>query len=318
MEENELLTNEPTHPDHGGEPDAASAAEEAASVLTDRSKSGLRVMLVNILCNLLLFAGKLIAGVFMRSAAVIADAFNNLSDTVSNIISVIGIRLAVEPADAKHPYGHGRVEYLTSFIVSLIIIALGVYSMYESLGKLVRGERTSFDLLPYAFLLVSIGVKLFMARLNKKRGEELDSTILVTAGADALSDVLVTSSTAAVILLERVVSWPLDGAAGLIVGFLVIRTGAVMARQSADYLIGRAADPRMIREVTQCILMHDGVKQVHELLLHSYGPGHTDGSAHIELPKELTLEEAHAIADRIEADVRKRWGIHMVIHVDPV
>ena len=311
-------TTRPTHPDHGGEPDADSALKEAAAYAQDRSKSGLRVLFTNILCNFMLFAGKLIAGFFMKSAAVVADAFNNLSDTVSNIIGIVGVRISVEPADEAHPYGHGRAEYLTSFVISLIIIALGVYSMYESLGKLIRGERTTFDLLPFIFLIISIGVKLFMAYFNKKRGEELDSTILKTAGADALSDVLVTSSTVAVILLERVVTWPLDGAAGLIVGFLVIKTGCQMACQSADYIIGRAPDPKMVREVTQCILMHDGVKQVHELLLHSYGPGHMDGSAHIELSKNLTLEQAHAIADRIEADVRRRWGIHMVIHVDPV
>ena len=303
-----------TIPDHGDD----TVIDGTSMAGPDRSGGGLKVLLFNILCNLVLFAGKLIAGITMRSAAVTADAFNNLTDTVSNIIGIVGIRLAGEPADRTHPFGHGRIEYLTSFIVSGLIIALGGFSLYESILKLIKGERAAFEWLAFLFLFVSVGVKVFMGILNKKIGRRIDSTILMTAGADALSDVIVTASMIGVILLERILPVPLDGAAGVIVSALVMWTGVRMAKQSADFLIGRSADPELVGDVIDCIKAHDGVQEVHELLLHNYGPEHIDGSAHVEVSKELTLEEAHAIADRIEADVHDRWGIHMVIHIDPV
>ena len=303
-----------THPDHGDD----TVIDGTAMAGPDRLGSGLKVLLINIFCNILLFGGKLVFGFLMRSAAVTADAFNNLTDTVSNIIGIVGIRLADEPADRTHPFGHGRVEYLTSFIVSGLIILLGGYSLYESVIKLIRGEKASFELLGFLFLFVSIAVKIFMGIFNKKIGRKIDSTILMTAGADAFNDVIVTGSMAAVILLERIVPVPLDGAAGIIVSALVIRTGVQMAKRSADYLIGKSADPELLKEVIACIKTHEEVLEVHELLLHNYGPEHIDGSAHIELSKERTLEDAHRIADEIEADVHERWGIHMVIHVDPV
>lgn len=273
---------------------------------------------VGIACNFLLFLMKLTAGIFMNSVSVMADSFNNLSDASSNIISIIGARMAGKPADREHPFGHGRIEYLSALIVAFIIVIVGFNSLKEAVSKIRQPEELSFQILPFVILLVSIGIKLWMGQFNSRIGRKIDSKVLTAAAADSRNDVIVTGVTAGVILLYRFTGINIDGIAGLFVSALVIWSGFSIAKDTMEFLIGGPENQDICTRIREITENRDGVLGTHDLILHDYGPGQYYATIHLEVPDDLDLETAHRIADDAEREVLSRMNISLTVHLDPV
>ena len=264
--------------------------------------------------NLLLFAAKLCAGVLTGAISVTADAFNNLSDAAGSAVTLAGFKLASQRADERHPFGHGRIEYLAGLGVSLLILLVGVELGKSSIGKIFRPEDTALTPLAVGLLAASIAVKLWMGWFYAAMGKRADSAALLAAAADARSDVLATS---AVLAASRLFHVQLDGWLGLLVAAFILRTGWGAARDTLDPLLGTPPDPAVVADIEGLILAHPQVLGVHDLVIHDYGPGRRMMSVHAEVPADGSLVELHAVIDRAERELKERFGLEAVIHMDP-
>lgn len=285
---------------------------------TVRTRYGILSSCVGILCNVLLFLVKLLIGLGMHSIAVTADAFNNLSDAASSVISFVGVKMASRPADEGHPFGHGRMEYIAAFIVAFLVIQVGFTFFKSSFGKILHPESISFEWVPFLILALSVTVKVWMAVFNRKLGRRIDSKVMLATAADSMGDVATTSVTIAAILVYRIFGWNIDAYAGLIVSLLVIWAGIGIARETLEPLIGEPIDPELYREITEFVESFDGIEGVHDLIVHNYGPNQSMASIHAEVPKDVDIEASHEIIDQIERRVFAEKGIYLVIHMDPV
>ncbi|NCC44514.1 MAG: cation transporter, partial [Clostridia bacterium] len=253
-----------------------------------------------------------------HSIAVMADAFNNLSDAASSVISFIGVKMAEKPADEEHPFGHGRIEYISALIVSFIVIEVGISFLKSSFGKLSNPEDIAFNLVPFLILVMSVGVKLWMALFNRKLGKRIDSKVMLAAAADSMGDVITSSATILSILICRFAGVNIDAVAGLVVSLIVIWAGIGIAKDTLEPLIGQAADPEVARKIREEVESYEGIEGTHDLIVHNYGPNRSMASIHAEVPRDVDIEVSHEIIDRIERDVSKKMGIFLVIHMDPV
>lgn len=283
-----------------------------------RTRYGSVASIVGIICNVLLFAGKLAAGVVMQSIAVTADAFNNLSDAASSVISFIGMKMASKPADDDHPFGHGRIEYIAAFIVAFLVIEVGFTFLKDSIQKILHPEAVTFQLLPFLMLAVSVGVKLWLGVFNKKLGSRINSKVLEATATDCIGDVTVTSATMIAILIGHFLHINIDGIAGAAVALVVMWAGVNIAKETLEPLIGEAVDPELCREITQKVESYDGILGTHDLIVHNYGPNKSMASIHAEVPRTVDIEISHEIIDRIEREISKELGILLVIHMDPI
>ena len=283
-----------------------------------RTAYGMLSSVVGMICNVFLFAVKLTIGILMNSLAVMADAFNNLSDAASSVISFMSVKIAEKPADEKHPFGHGRVEYIAALIVSFLVIKVGVTLLKSSVGKLKNPEEIAFDLIPFLFLVLSVGVKLWMAFFNRKLGKRINSQVILAASADSLGDVVTTGATILSILVSCFAGVNIDAAAGLIVSLVVIWAGVGIARDTIEPLIGLSADPEIANKICEMVESYDGIIGTHDLIIHNYGPNRSMASIHAEVPRDIDIEVSHEIIDRIEREVSKKLNIFLVIHMDPV
>lgn len=283
-----------------------------------RTRYGSVASVVGILCNILLFAGKLAAGMIMQSIAVMADAFNNLSDAASSVISFIGMKMASKPADDDHPFGHGRIEYIAAFIVAFLVIEVGFTFLKDSIQKILHPEAVTFQLLPFIMLGVSVLVKLWMGVFNKKIGKKINSKVLEATATDCIGDVTVTSATMVAILVGHFFHINIDGFAGLLVALVVMWAGINIAKDTLEPLIGEAVDPELCRQITELVESYDGVVGTHDLIVHNYGPNKSMASIHAEVPRDVDIEVSHEIIDKIEREVGKQLGILLVIHMDPI
>lgn len=283
-----------------------------------RTRYGSVASVVGILCNILLFAGKLAAGLLMQSIAVMADAFNNLSDAASSVISFIGMKMASKPADDDHPFGHGRIEYIAAFIVAFLVIEVGFTFLKDSIQKILHPEAVTFQLIPFIMLGVSVLVKLWMGVFNKKIGKRINSKVLEATATDCIGDVTVTSATMAAILVGYFFHLNIDGYAGLLVALVVMWAGINIAKDTLEPLIGEAVDPELCRQITELVESYDGVVGTHDLIVHNYGPNKSMASIHAEVPRDVDIEVSHEIIDKIEREVGKQLGILLVIHMDPI
>ena len=263
-----------------------------------RTRYGILASVVGIFCNVFLFAAKLIIGTLMHSLAVTADAFNNLSDAASSIISFIGVK----PADAEHPFGHGRIEYIAALIVSFLVIEVGFTFFKTSAGKLMHPEDITFDLVPFLILILSILVKLWMAAFNRKLGKKIDSKVMLATAADSLGDVITTSATVVSILICYVANVNIDAIAGLIVSLLVIWSGFSIAKDTLEPLIGQRVPAELYQKISQMVESYDGIVGTHDLIVHNYGPNQGMATIHAEVPNDVNIEVSHAIIDRIAHD----------------
>ena len=283
-----------------------------------RTRYGVVASTVGIICNVLLFAGKFLAGVVMHSIAVTADAFNNLSDAASSIISFVGMKMASKPADKNHPFGHGRIEYIAAFIVAFLVIEVGFTFFKSSIQKIIHPEAIAFELVPFIILGVSVLVKIWLGMFNKKLGGKINSKVLEATAADCIGDVAVTAATMAAILVGLFFKINIDGIAGLLVSLVVMWAGINIAKDTLEPLIGEAIDPELCEQIITMVEGYDGILGTHDLIVHNYGPNKSMASVHAEVPRDVDIETSHEIIDRIEREVSKKLGIFLVIHMDPV
>lgn len=283
-----------------------------------RTRYGVVASSVGILCNILLFIGKFLAGVVMQSIAVTADAFNNLSDAASSIISFVGMKMASKPADEEHPFGHGRIEYIAAFIVAFLVIEVGFTFFKSSIGKIMHPEAVTFEMVSFIILGVSVLVKIWLGLFNKTLGKKINSKVLAAASADCIGDVAVTSATMAAILIGYFFHINIDGIAGLLVSLVVMWAGVNIAKDTLEPLIGEATDPKLCEQILTMVEEYDGVVGTHDLIVHNYGPNKSMASVHAEVPRNVDIEISHEIIDRIEREVGKKLGIFLVIHMDPI
>ena len=283
-----------------------------------RTEYGLMASTVGICCNVLLFAAKLFIGLLINSISVMADAFNNLSDAASSIIGFIGVKMAGKPADEDHPFGHGRVEYIAAFIVAFIVIQVGFSLFKTSLGKILHPEEMTFKYISIVILLMSICVKLWMGMFNRKLGKRIHSSVMMATAADSMGDVGTTSATILSILVYGIWGLNIDGIVGLIVSLIVMWAGVGIARDTLAPLIGEPIDPKLYREITEFVESFDGIVGSHDLIVHNYGPSRSMASIHAEVPNDVSIEKSHEIIDYVEREAQRRFGIFLVIHMDPI
>ena len=271
-----------------------------------------------IVCNMLLATLKLIAGTLASSVAITADALNNLSDAVSSIVTLLGFKLAEKPADAHHPYGHARWEYLAGLAVSMIIILIGYELGQSSVEKILHPAPVAFSGLTAAILICSIAVKLWMCLFNAKLSALIGSSALAATSADSRNDVLATSAVLIAAVIQHFTSWNVDGWMGLAVAIFVLVSGAQLAKDTVSPLLGEAADPALRQLIVDYIEDCPKVLGYHDLMVHDYGPGKRFASIHVEMDRKEDPLLCHEIIDDIERECLDSHGIQLVIHYDPV
>lgn len=283
-----------------------------------RRRYGRLGSIAGILVNLLLSAGKLITGALSGSVAITADGVNNLSDAGSSVVSLVSFRLAARPADAGHPYGHARYEYLASMGVAVIILLLGVELARDSVNRILRPQAAAFSWVTVGVLVASILAKLWLCAFGRKLGRTIHSGLMEAAAADSLSDVLATGAVLLSTLAAPFLPFSPDGYMGVLVALFILRSGAEIIRKAMDQLLGEAPDPALVEEITAFVRSYDGVLDCHDLVIHSYGPGRCFATIHAEVPAEEPILASHKVIDRVERDILREKGVQLVIHMDPV
>ena len=283
-----------------------------------RSRYGILSGTVGIFLNLILFAGKLTAGILVRSVSIMADAFNNLSDAASSVITLAGFKLAGKRPDADHPFGHGRIEYITGLVVSISILLMGFELAKTSIARILRPETVLFSKTAAVVLIISILVKLYMFLYNRHLGFLIDSVALRSTAIDSLSDCISTGVVLICLVFSHKFGLSLDGWCGLTVSLFILYAGIQALSDTASPLVGKAPDPELIGKITERVLETPGILDMHDLLVHDYGPGHFIVSLHAEVPSDLSLLEAHEIIDKLESGLDREFGVQSLIHIDPV
>ena len=283
-----------------------------------RRRYGVLSGTVGIFLNLILFAGKLSAGLLVRSVAVTADAFNNLSDAASSVITLIGFKLAGKRADRDHPFGHGRVEYIAGLLISISIIMVGADLAKSSLNRIISPVQTVYSRAAVVVLAASIAVKLYMFFYNRDLADRIDSVALRSTAMDSVSDCAATFAVLICQLLSANFGLHLDGWCGLAVSLFILHTGIRSAFDTVSPLLGQAPDPALTARIEEIVLHTEGILDMHDLMIHDYGPGHQVVSLHAEIPSDFTLVHAHEIIDRLETKLDRELGVMSVIHMDPV
>lgn len=274
--------------------------------------------IVGLVCNVLLFAIKLFAGVLSGSLAIIADAFNNLSDASSVIVTLVGFKLSGAPADRDHPFGHGRMEYLSTMGVAVFIILAGFEVATSSIDKILHPSAAEFSAVSLIILASAIGIKLWMAAFSRHIGKAIDSDAITAAGIDSRNDVICTSLVLVSALVSRFTGWVLDGYIGLAVALFVVWSGFSVIRQTISPLLGQAPDPELVKGIEETVLSYEGVVGIHDMMVHDYGPGRVIASLHAEVPADRDMMHSHDVIDLIERDLMNRFNVITCIHMDPV
>ena len=283
-----------------------------------REKQGSLAGAVGIGVNILLFVIKLMAGLLSGSVAIMADAVNNLTDSGSSIIMLVGFRLSAKPADREHPFGHARIEYLCGVIVSFIVLFLGIELGRTSFLKILSPEKAEFGPVALGVLIVSILIKLWLCLFYTRVGRRIDSQSLLATASDSRNDVISTLVVLLGALITRLTSLDLDGFLGLLVAAFIIVSVVKLIMETADPLLGPAPKKELVQGIYEKIRSYEGIIGIHDLTVHSYGQGRTFASVHCEVPAEEDILISHDLIDNIERDFLEQEGIHLVIHLDPV
>ena len=273
---------------------------------------------VGIALNILLFIGKFFAGQLSGSIAVTADAFNNLSDGLSCMISIVGFKVSNREPDEKHPFGYGRTEYIAGLIVSFIILLVGFEFFKTSLDRIIHPSAVAFSALLTGILAVSMLVKLWMGLFNTTLGRRIDSPVLIAAGQDSRNDVITTSVVVLGMVAGRFTPLPVDGYVGILVAAFIIWSGIGIAHDTVAPLLGEAADPVMAKNIEHIVLDSEHIVGVHDLIIHNYGAGRALASLHAEVPSDSNFVAVHEEIDEAEKRVWQQTGVYLVIHMDPI
>ncbi len=283
-----------------------------------RGAYGVLCGVLGIVLNLLLFIGKFTAGALSASVAITADAFNNLSDAGSSVITLIGFRLAGKKQDRDHPFGHGRMEYLSGLFVSVAIILMGFELIKSSFEKILHPEAIEFNLLSVVILVVSIAVKLYMSYYNRSVGKKIGSAAMTATATDSLSDSIATTVVLIATLVGHFFNILIDGWCGIIVAVFILIAGIRAAKDTIDPLLGLPPEPEFVDEIEKIVTSHEGILGIHDLIVHDYGPGRRMISLHAEVPASSDILETHDTIDNIEAELSAKLNCAAVIHMDPI
>lgn len=286
-----------------------------------RRAYGTLVSVTCILLNLVLFASKFAVGTLFGSISIIGDAINNLSDAGSQLVSLISFRISARPADRAHPFGHARIEYVASMIVSFLILHIGIDLMSESVSKIFHPTPPERSWIAVLVLVLSIAVKLWIGHFNRIIGNRIDSSVMRATAADSLSDVLSTSAvllTTLIMLLFPSLNWNLDAYMGAIVAVLILIAGLRILNDSKNSILGEAPSDEVIRRITDTVSNYPEVLGIHDMTVHNYGPGHIIASLHVEVDGKRDIFHTHDMVDNIERELRQTCGIEATIHMDPI
>lgn len=285
---------------------------------TVRRRYGILCGSVGVALNILLSLGKFIAGLSVNSIAVIADAANNLSDAGSSVITMAGFKLAGQKPDPAHPFGHGRIEYISGLIVSMAILLMGFELLKTSVEKIFSPEETVFSIAAIVILCASIAVKLYIFFYNKKIAARINSSAMAATATDSISDCLATAATLLSIILSAATGINLDGYCGVIVALFILFAGFKAAKDTVNPLLGQKPDPEFVKQIEKTVLSHEEVVGIHDLVVHDYGPGRIMISLHAEVSDKENILKIHDVIDNIEKELQKKLECHAVIHMDPI
>lgn len=283
-----------------------------------RQAYGMLCGIVGIVLNLLLFAGKFLAGAISHSISITADAFNNLSDAGSSVVTLVGFKMAGAKPDVDHPYGHGRIEYITGFIVSGAIIVMAFELIKSSAEKIMHPQAVDCSMLSVGILLASILVKMYMAFYNYRIGRKLESAAMRATATDSLSDTCATSVVLVGIVIGELTGLRVDGWCGVLVGIFIFYAGITAAKDTLNPLLGQPPDAEFVAQIEEIVLAHEEICGVHDLLVHDYGPGRCMISLHAEVPAEGNILKLHDVVDNAEIRLQEQLNCDAVIHMDPV
>ncbi len=284
-----------------------------------RRAYGTLASITGIVLNLLLFIAKFLAGTFFGSVAITADAINNLSDAGSQIISLISFRISAKPADREHPFGHARIEYVASMIVSFLILLIGFELLRESVAKIIRPDPPEASPIAIAVLAVSIAVKLWLGLFNRRLGRRIDSVVMRATAADCLSDAISTSAVLiSTVILLYFPAVNLDAYMGVIVAIMIMIAGIKILNETKNSILGEAPSDEIVRQITELVESTPGALGLHDLTVHNYGPGHILAALHVEVDGRVDVFETHDMIDNIERALRRDYGIEATIHMDPI
>lgn len=273
---------------------------------------------VGIILNLCLTAAKLAAGILTGAVSVTADAFNNLSDAATSLVTLLGFRLAGRKADEDHPFGHGRYEYLAGLAVSVAVLLVGLELAKGAVEKILRPETVAFSPLSVGILIGSILVKLWLYRFNSELSRRVDSAAMGAVAADSLSDSFATAAVLAGLLVSHFFHISVDGWVGILVSAFVLRAGWEAVRDTLDPLLGKAPDPTLVKGIEETVLAHEEISGVHDLVVHDYGPGHIMATLHAEVSMDGDIGKTHDVIDNVERELRDKFHILATIHMDPI
>ncbi|NRY60560.1 cation diffusion facilitator family transporter [Clostridium beijerinckii] len=283
-----------------------------------RNSYGMLGGIIGIVVNIILFIIKLSVGLIVSSIAIMADAFNNLSDAASSLITILGFKLSNKPADREHPFGHGRIEYLSALIVAFMVMVVGLQFIKSSFERIVNPSPVIFELVSFILLIVSIFFKIWLSRFNKFVGEKINSSALKASSADALGDVFTTTCVAISFLASKFTSFPIDGYIGMFVALFIVYAGFNLVKDTINPLLGEAPDPELVESIERMVLSYDNILGSHDLIVHNYGPGKCMASIHAEIPGNINVVDIHEVIDKAEREISKALKIYLVIHIDPI
>ena len=283
-----------------------------------RSQYGILCGAFGIFLNILLFALKFIFGTLAASVAMIADAFNNLSDAASSVVQILGFKLSTKKPDLDHPFGHGRIEYISGLVVSFLILYMGTVLLKDSVLSIIHPEAMNISVLSVVVMGISILVKLYMYLYNHLTAKKISSVAMEVVAKDSLNDVISTSVVIAALIGSRFTSLPLDGIGGVVVGIFILKTGFEAAKDTIAPLLGSAPSPELVAQIEEELMKHKPIVGMHDLIIHDYGPGRMMISLHAEVPGNMNIFSLHDVIDVAENAIATRFNCHVVIHMDPV
>lgn len=283
-----------------------------------REKYGYLGSIVGILINILLAAGKYFIGVITNSIAISADAVNNLSDSVSNVITLVSFKMANMKPDKEHPFGHGRIEYVAALVVGFLVELMGYELIKSSIEKIKNPEEVVFSVPAVIVLLISIGGKIWLALFNRYLGKKIDSPAMSAVVTDSISDTTATTITLISLVVSLFTDFPLDGYMGIVVSLFILYSGFGILKESIGIILGKPPEKELVDELVEFIMSHEEILGIHDLVIHSYGATRTFASIHTEISADGDMLKAHDTIDSIERLVKNKFGIELVIHMDPI
>lgn len=283
-----------------------------------RNSYGFLGSIIGIIVNAVLFGVKLVVGIISGSISVTADAFNNLSDTTSSIITMLGFKLASKPADEEHPFGHGRIEYLSGLIVSFMVLLVGFQFVKSSYARIINPTPVKFEIIPFILIVLSVFTKVWLSRFNKYIGKTINSSALQASSMDALGDVFTSSCVALSLLLSKWITFPIDGYIGMLVSLFILYSGYSLIKDTLDPLLGTAPDSDLVEKITSSLLSYEYITGTHDLIIHNYGPNKFIATVHAEVPQDISIVKIHDVIDRAEKEISEKLNVVLVIHMDPI